>query len=154
MMKPSASSMDQLFSQRDRGAETRGFRRGILIGSAVGTSLMAVMAATIGVYIVHPTAEQVDGAAASIEQGSGASEETSVLRPADATTTMVAPTGAAEDNETTSITATAPTLLSTPSPPMEGEDPPPLAVPPVARPPAGPRLSAGEIDALLARGDA
>ena len=67
----------------------------------------------------------------------------------------VAPRQALPNAETTSVTATTPPSLSTPPPPPAEAESPPAATPPsVANPPAGPRLSATEITALLARGDA
>lgn len=142
---------DQLLLQRDRRAETRGFRRGILIGLAASG---VVIAANIGVFILHPTAEQVCEAPASTARSSPVSEELSTVRPAKEAATDAAPTQAAPNAETTSLIATAPPPVSAPpSPPAEMEEPPLVALPSAAEPPVGPRLSGTDITALLARGD-
>jgi hypothetical protein len=122
--------------QRDRRAEARAFRHGILVGlAAVGV----LISASIGVFILHPTAEQVGEAPASSGQTRSVSEEVSMFRPANEAPMSAAPTSA---------TAT------TPPPLAKVENPPAIAPSSVANPPAGPRLSATEITALLARGDA
>jgi hypothetical protein len=127
---------NRLLFQRDHRAKTRAFRHGILVGlAAVGV----VISASIGVFILHPTAEQVGEAPASTGQTRSVSEEVSMLRPANEAPMSAAPTSA---------TATTPPLLA------KVESPPATTPSSVANPPAGPRLSATEITALLARGDA
>jgi hypothetical protein len=148
-----AALHNQLLSQRDRRAEARGFRHGILVGLAAGG---VVIAASIGAFfILQPTPHLVGAAPASTGRSSSVREEMPMLQLAEEPATSAAPTQAAPSAETTSVIATAPPPLSAPpSPSPKVEDPPPVAVPSVAHPPVGPRLSATEIAALLARGDA
>ena len=65
------------------------------------------------------------------------------------------PEQAAPKTETTlAPTTVAPPPSAPPLPPTKVENQPAAAPPAMVRPPAGPRLSASEITALLARGDA
>jgi hypothetical protein len=137
--------------QRDRRVEARAFRHGILVGLAAGG---VVIAASIGVFILRPTAEQVGEAPASTGQGRSVSEEVLTLRPAKEAPMSPAPRQAPLNAETTSVAATTTTLSAPPPPPAEAESPPAITPSSVANPPARPGLSATEITALLARGDA
>jgi hypothetical protein len=191
----------QLLAQRDRRVEARGFRRGILIGSAAGG---VAIVASIGVLMLHPTAERVFEAPASTGQNGSVSEKAPLLRPAGESARSIVTEQAAPKTETTlaltaappspsapALTAappspSAPALTAAPpspsapaltapprspsapaltAPPRSPSAPPlpptkvehqaPSAAPPaLVHPPAGARLSAAEITALLARGDA
>jgi hypothetical protein len=143
---------NQLLAQRDRRAEARGFRHGILIGL---TACGVTMAASIAVFfILHPSAEQVREAPASTQESSS-SEQVSMLPPREtAAPSAVPPQGAPE---------TEPTVVSTPerlplsamtaSAPAEAASPTPIGPTAVSPPSVGARLSVTEIDALMARGD-
>ena len=163
---------DQLLAQRDRRAEARGFRRGILIGSAVGG---VAIAASIGVFMLHSTTEQVYEAPASIGRSNSVSAEAPFLAPARAPATSNVMQRAPAKAETvlalpaapppppapalttaplSLLTAAPPSSPAPPLPPTKVENQPPTATPPApVNPPAGPRLSAAEISALVARGD-
>ena len=100
---------NQLLSQRDRRVEARGFRHGILVGLAAGS---AVLAAGIGAFILHPTAEQVSEAPASAGRSGSVSEWASLLRPAAEAERTAPPTEAGPSVETTTVIMTAPPPLS------------------------------------------
>ena len=147
---------NQLLSQRDRRIEARGFRRGILVGLA-GSGV--VIAASIGAFIVHSTAEQVCEAPANAGRGASANAQPQVPQPqvpqptGEAAANIV-PERAAQDTETASALVAAAPLTSTP--PLlvaRIEDQPPTASPPLAPPRSAPRLSDAEIIGLVARGD-
>jgi hypothetical protein len=70
---------NRLLLQRDRRVEARGFRHGILVGLAAGG---AVIAASIGAFVLHPATEQVCEVPASLGRSSWVSEEVPILRPA------------------------------------------------------------------------
>jgi hypothetical protein len=143
---------NQLLSQRDRRIEARGFRRGILVGVAVGG---VAIVASIGAFILHPTAEKIREAPASTGRSGSVSEEASILRPAEEAATSVVTAQAAPKTETATVFAAAPPPLSAPPlHPTEVESVPPFAPPAMAYSAAGPRPSAAEITALLGRGDA
>jgi hypothetical protein len=143
---------NQLLAQRDRRVEARGFRHGILIGLAAGG---VSLAASIGVFILHSTADQVCEEPASTGRSSSVSEKVPMLRPDEEAAMSAAPAEASPNAATTSVIATAPPPLSAPpSPPTKVESPPPVALPSVADPQPGPRLSASDIAVLLLRGDA
>lgn len=171
---------DQLLAQRDRRVEARGFRRGILIGSAAGG---VALAASIGVFTLHSTTEPVYEAPAGAGRSSSESEAAPFLPPvreaapsivmeqtAPKTETALAPAAALPTPALTvappapAVTAArpspagaapAPSPSAPPSPPAKVVNQPPAATPPaLVDAPAGPRLSAAEITALLTRGDA
>jgi hypothetical protein len=153
---------NQLLSRRDRRIEARGFRHGIVVGLAAGAVLLVT---SIGAFILHPSAEQVCEAPASTGRSSSASEKAPILKPAAESARSIVSTRASPTAETTALT-TAPPISSLPAPaaapspsapltpPTQVENPPPAAPPAVLRSPPGHRLSAAEIAALLARGDA
>ena len=70
---------EQLLAQRDRRVEARGFRRGILIGSAAGG---VAIVASIGVFMLRSTTEQVYELPANIGRSNSTSAEAPLLRPA------------------------------------------------------------------------
>lgn len=139
---------NQLLVQRDRRAEARGFRYGISIGLAAGG---VAIAASIGVFLLHPTAAQVCEAPARSKYSSLMSKGPSVLRPAAETPTIGVPEPAVLNAEMTSAIATTPALSA--SAPTTADEPHHRAETSAAAPPIGPRLSSAEIDVLLARGD-
>ena len=142
---------NQLLAQRNRKAEARGFRHGVMIGLAAGG---VAIAGSIGVFLLHPKAEQVCEAPASSETSSSISKKLSMLRPAADAPTTGAPEPAALNAEMSSAIAAAPALSAPSAPPIKAEGSHPVAEPPAAPAPNGPRLAAAEIGALVARGDA
>lgn len=70
---------EQLLAQRDRRVEARGFRRGVLIGSAAGG---IAIVASIGVFMLRSTTEQVYEVPASIGRSNSVSAEAPLLPPA------------------------------------------------------------------------
>jgi hypothetical protein len=136
---------NQLLAQRDRRVEARGFRHGILIGLSAGG---VAIAATIGAFILYPTAEQVREAPASNGQSSLVNQQVSMLRPAAEAPQIEA----AANVGANSVIMTPPPPPSALPTPTIVENPPPIAVPSATVPPTRPRLSDAEITALLARG--
>ena len=130
---------DQLLAQRDRRVEARGFRRGILIGSAAGG---VAIVATIGVFILHSTTEQVYEAPASPRRSNSQSAGAPLLRPAgEATRSSVIEQPAPKADATSALTTApspSPALTAPPSPaltaPSAALTAPPLAA--VRAPPA------------------
>jgi hypothetical protein len=144
---------NQLLAQRDRRAEARGFRHGILIGlTACGVTIAASIAAF---FILHPSAEQVREAPASTQESSS-SEPASMLPPPETAAPSAVPPQGAEETEPTVVSTPERLPLSaiTASAPAKAESLPPIAPSAVSPPSVGPRLSVTEIDALMARGDA
>jgi hypothetical protein len=129
---------DQLLAQRDRRMEARGFRRGVLIGSAAGG---VAIVASIGVFMLHPRTEQVYEAPASIGRSVSVSAEAPVLAPASSnvmerapakTETVLAlpaapspPAPAPTTAPPSSLTAAPPSPLAPPLPPTKVGNPPP-----------------------------
>lgn len=135
---------NQLFSQRDRRLEARVFRHGVLVGLCAGG---AVIAAGIGAFVLHPTAEQVCEASKSTGRGGSVSEQASVFQPKGEAATKLEQAGPKTE-----------TMLATsnpqPLPPPKVENKAAVAPPGMVQPPAGSSPSAVEISGLLARGDA
>ena len=142
---------DQLLAQRNRKAEGRGFRHGVMIGLAAGG---VAIAGSIGVFLLYPRAEQVCEAPASNAENGAIRKELPMLRPAAEAPTTGAPEPAALNAEMSSAIAAAPALSASSASPIKAEDPHPAPEPTAAPAPGGPRLAAAEIGALLARGDA
>ena len=67
---------EQLLAQRDRRVEARGFRRGILIGSAAGG---VAIVASIGVFMLRSTTEQVYESPANIGRSNSTRAEAPLL---------------------------------------------------------------------------
>jgi hypothetical protein len=139
---------NQLFEQRDRRIETRGFRRGILIGLAASG---VILAASIGfLFMPKPTVEQVRAAPENTGERRTVSEEGSTLRPAEERVTNFEPAQAAPKTETRSASAT------TPPPPLRstvGESSASIAPSAMAHLPTDLRSSDAEIAVLMGRGD-
>ena len=142
---------NQLLSQRDRRIEMRAFRRGILIGLA---SSGAVIAASIGGFILNASTQVAMEAPASIGRGGSNSEQARVTHFTEEAAASVVSEQVMREISTTSALATAPPPVSTPPlPETKVEAQPPIAPPPVEPRRSGPRLSDAEIIGLLARGD-
>jgi hypothetical protein len=142
---------NQLLAQRDRRSETRGFRRGILVGlSAFG---LVAAAASSAFWYLHPTAEQVYEAPASIEERRLTEEQ--ALRPTGGVAMTVIPAHVVPEIDTTASTST-PTPLSarTVLPPAGIDSLPPIDASASAHLPSGPSPSATEISELVEHGDA
>src|SRR5271169_4061187 len=151
---------EQLLAQRDRRVEARGFRRGILIGSAAGG---VAIVASIGVFMLRSTTEQVYEAPASPGRSNSVSEEARLLpparepassnvmerAPAKAETALALPaapspppapalttappsslTAARSSSPVPALPAAPPSPPPPPSPPMKVENQPPTATPP------------------------
>jgi hypothetical protein len=103
----------QLLAQRDRRVEARGFRRGILIGSAVGG---VAIIASIGIFMLHSTAEPVYEAPAGIGSSNSASNSESEEAPFFPPTRGSARRGVTEQTAAPTETASAPT--APPPPPV------------------------------------
>ena len=143
---------NQLLAQRDRRSEARGFRRGILIG--LGAFGVVAAAGGSAFFLLNPPVEPVRESPASLEERRLTGEQ--ALRPTERVAVTVMPVQAAPETETaaTSAPARMPPSATTAPPLTEAESSAPVAVLSPAPPPAGPRLSAAEIGALMERGDA
>ena len=115
---------DQLLTQRDRRVEARGFRRGMLIGSAAGG---VAIVASLGVFILHSTTEQVHEAPAGPGHGNSQSAGAPRLRPAGEATRRIVTNQSAPKPDASSAPATAP-----PSAALAASPPPPLTTPALA----------------------
>jgi hypothetical protein len=111
---------EQLLAQRDRRVEARGFRRGILIGSAVGG---VAIVASIGVLMLRSTTEQAYEAPASIGRSNSVSEEAPLLPPALEPTRSIA-TEQAPPKADTAMFTTAPPSPSASAPTAALPSPP------------------------------
>jgi hypothetical protein len=123
---------DQLLAQRDRRVEARGFRRGILIGSAAGG---VAIVASIGVFILHSTTEQVYEAPASPRRSNSESVGAPLLRPAgEATRSSVIEQSAPKADATSALTTapSSPALMAPPSPTLTAPPSPALTAPSAA----------------------
>jgi hypothetical protein len=140
---------NRLLTQRDRPKETRGFRRGILIGLA-GSGV--ALAAGIGVLIIMSgTTEQIRAAPESTIERSIISEAGSILPPAEERITSIDPAYAVPMTETRSASETA---SSQPLNPNAAETPLTGAQSAMTHTLAELHPVVGEIAALVARGDA
>ena len=139
---------DQLLTQRNRKAEARGFRHGIMIGLAAAG---VATAANLAFYLLHPTAEQVGDASASRAEYISNNHGLSLLRPDRPAQASGTAEPAALNGEIAAAIATAPVFSPPPRITTENHTHPALtsAVPL----PAASRLDVAEIDALLTRGD-
>lgn len=129
---------DQLLAQRDRRVEARGFRRGMLIGSAAGG---VAIVASLGVFILHSTTEQVHEAPAGPGHGDSQSAGAPRLRPAGEATRRIVTNQSAPKADASSAPATAPpsaALAASPPPPPSTPALAPLAAPHVSPPKATP----------------
>ena len=163
---------EQLLAQRDRRVEARGFRRGILIGSAAGG---VAIVASIGVFMLRSTTEQVYESPANIGRSNSTRAEAPLLPPALEPARNIATEQAPPKAETVlalpaapppppapALTTAPPSLLTaapppSPAPPLlptNVENQPAATPPGLVHHPAEPRLSATEISALVARGEA
>ena len=135
---------DQLLAQRDRRVEARGFRRGILIGSAAGG---VAIVATIGVFILHSTTEQVYEAPASPRRSNSQSVGAPLLRPAGkATRSSVIEQPAPKADATSALTTApspSPALTAPPSPALTAPPSAALTAPPLRQPGTARSLRAG-----------
>ena len=115
---------DQLLTQRDRRVEARGFRRGMLIGSAAGG---VAIVASLGVFILHSTTEQVHEAPAGPGHGNSQSAGAPRLRPAGEATRRIVTNQSAPKADALSAPATA-----RPSAALAASPPPPPTTPALA----------------------
>lgn len=133
---------NRLLAHRDRHAETRGFRRGMLIGLA---SSAVAMAAAVGVFLLTATVEQLWHERASTTQQPPEHEKTPTSRPVEPASSTAATDQAAVNSEIEAVLATELPSTSRASAPKTPS--------PASAPPPEPNISAEEIATLLARGD-
>jgi hypothetical protein len=141
---------NQLLGQRDRRAEARGFRHGILIGLAASAVTMAASIAAF--FVLHTTAEQVCEVPPSAGESSSpsGSDKVSMLGPAGEAVTVTDSAQPAKTETTSALsTASPPPLL-----PTKAESPPRVGPPAGADSTTAPRLSASDIAMLMVRGEA
>lgn len=139
---------DQLLTRRNRKAEARGFRHGIMIGLAAA---VVATAANLAFYLLYPTARQVGDASASSAENISNNHGQSLLQPDRPAQASGAAEPAALNGEIAAAIATAPVL--SPPPQITAKNPVHSAPTSGMRPPAARQLDVAETDALLARGD-
>jgi hypothetical protein len=143
---------NQLLAQRDRRSEVRGFRRGILIG--LGAFGVVAAAGSSAFLLLHPIAEQVCEAPASMEETRLTGEQVSMLRSTESAPNAVPVQAFPETQRIATSTVTSTALSATTAPPTTGVG----SLSPAPSAPAhrrgGPGLSATEVGALVERGNA